>query len=110
MADAMFTTGTRSAATVNEQTAFSRTGEVLRDIARGGIAGAIVGIVVGGPGGRLIMRLARSSTRIHRRTRACGMVTGRECSRSAGRLWRRSPRYRSRSRDSHGAPMYRAVT
>jgi hypothetical protein len=42
---------------VNEQTGFSRTGEVLRDIARGGIAGAIVGIVVGGLGGRLVMRV-----------------------------------------------------
>jgi hypothetical protein len=58
MADTMVTTGTRAAATVSEQTAFSRTGEVLRDIARGGIAGAIVGIVVGGLGGRLLMRLA----------------------------------------------------
>ncbi len=33
-------------------------GEVLRDIARGGISGVLAGIVVGGPGGRLIMRLA----------------------------------------------------
>ncbi|MEK6721591.1 MAG: hypothetical protein AABZ33_13135 [Chloroflexota bacterium] len=58
MADKIVTTGTRAAATVSEQTAFSRTGEVLRDIARGGIAGAIVGIVVAGLGGRLLMRLA----------------------------------------------------
>lgn len=33
-------------------------GEVMRDIARGGIAGIIVGIVVAGLGGRLLMRLA----------------------------------------------------
>ncbi|HEX2469967.1 MAG TPA: hypothetical protein VHK05_05210 [Candidatus Limnocylindrales bacterium] len=33
-------------------------GEVLRDIARGGIAGIIVGLLVAGLGGRLIMRLA----------------------------------------------------
>ena len=33
-------------------------GEVLRDIARGGIAGIIVGIFVAGLGGRLVMRLA----------------------------------------------------
>lgn len=32
--------------------------EVLRDIARGGFAGAIVGIVMAGLGGRLVMRLA----------------------------------------------------
>jgi hypothetical protein len=43
---------------VGEQTEYSRTGEVLRDIARGGIAGALVGIVVGGLGARLAMRLA----------------------------------------------------
>lgn len=43
---------------MNERTEFSRTGEVLRDIARGGIAGAIVGIVVGGLGGRFVMRVA----------------------------------------------------
>ncbi len=33
-------------------------GEIPRDIARGGIAGAIVGIVVAGLGGRIVMRLA----------------------------------------------------
>lgn len=33
-------------------------GEVLRDIARGGLAGAIAGIVVAGLGGRIVMRLA----------------------------------------------------
>jgi hypothetical protein len=35
-----------------------RSGGVLRDIARGGFAGLIVGILVGGIGGRLAMRLA----------------------------------------------------
>jgi hypothetical protein len=58
MTDTMVTTGTRAVAPVSEQTEFSPTGEVLRDIARGGISGAIVGIVVGGLGGRLLMRLA----------------------------------------------------
>jgi hypothetical protein len=33
-------------------------GEVLRDIARGGIAGLIAGILVAGLGGRIVMRLA----------------------------------------------------
>ena len=33
-------------------------GEALRDIARGGLAGLFVGIVVAGVGGRLVMRLA----------------------------------------------------
>jgi len=33
-------------------------GEILRDIARGGLAGLIVGIVIAGLGGRLVMRLA----------------------------------------------------
>jgi hypothetical protein len=36
---------------------FSRTGEVLRDIARGGLSGALAGIAVGGLGGRLVMRV-----------------------------------------------------
>lgn len=57
MADAMVTADSRAAAIVSEQTPFSPTGEVLRDIARGGIAGALVGIVVGGLGARLVMRL-----------------------------------------------------
>jgi hypothetical protein len=35
-----------------------RAGDVLRDIARGGIAGIMVGLLVAGLGGRLIMRLA----------------------------------------------------
>jgi hypothetical protein len=34
------------------------TGEILREISRGGIAGLIVGVVVGGFGGRLFMRVA----------------------------------------------------
>ena len=58
MADAMGIADSRAAARVSEQTEFSPTGEVLRDIARGGISGAIVGIVVGGLGGRLVMRIA----------------------------------------------------
>ncbi|MEP6638501.1 MAG: hypothetical protein ABJC39_04060, partial [Chloroflexota bacterium] len=33
-------------------------GEVLRDITRGGLAGAIAGILVAGVGGRIVMRLA----------------------------------------------------
>ena len=33
-------------------------GEVLRDIARGGIAGAVAGIAIAGLGGRIVMRLA----------------------------------------------------
>jgi hypothetical protein len=55
MTDTMVTPGLRAAATVSEQTEFSPTGEVLRDIARGGISGAIVGIVVGGLGARVVM-------------------------------------------------------
>lgn len=33
-------------------------GEILRDITRGGLAGAIVGVLVAGVGGRIVMRLA----------------------------------------------------
>jgi hypothetical protein len=58
MTDTTVATGTRAVAPVSEQSEFSPTGEVLRDIAKGGISGAIVGIVVGGLGGRLLMRLA----------------------------------------------------
>ena len=36
----------------------SPVGEVLRDITRGGLAGAIVGVLVAGVGGRIVMRLA----------------------------------------------------
>jgi hypothetical protein len=57
MTDTMVTTGTRAVAPVSEQTEFSPTGEVLRDIARGGISGAIVGIAVGGLGARVVMRV-----------------------------------------------------
>ena len=57
MTDAMVSAGIRAAPTMTEQTGFSPTGEVLRDIARGGISGAIVGIVVGGLGGRVVMRI-----------------------------------------------------
>ena len=58
MGDTMVTAGIRAATTVSEQTELSPTGEVLRDIARGGISGAIVGIVVGGLGARVVMRAA----------------------------------------------------
>jgi len=58
MAEAMVIADSRGAARVTEQTPFSPTGEVLRDIARGGISGAIVAIAVGGLGGRAVMRLA----------------------------------------------------
>lgn len=49
---------TRPAASLTENGPPSPIGEVLRDIARGGIAGAIVGITVGGLGGRAVMRIA----------------------------------------------------
>ena len=58
MLDATVTTVPGAGPTTNELTAFSPSGEVLRDIARGGLAGALVGIVVGGLGGRLVMRIA----------------------------------------------------
>jgi hypothetical protein len=54
MGDTMVTAGTRAVAPVSEQTEFSPTGEVLRDIARGGISGVIV---VGGLGARVVMRI-----------------------------------------------------
>ena len=44
--------------TLDGRPAISPAGEVFRDIARGGIAGVIVGIFVAGLGGRLVMRLA----------------------------------------------------
>jgi len=44
--------------TFDERPAVAPGGEILRDIARGGIAGIIVGLLVAGLGGRLIMRLA----------------------------------------------------
>ena len=49
---------THPAASLSEDAPLSPGGEVLRDIARGGIAGAIVGVTVGGLGGRAVMRIA----------------------------------------------------
>jgi len=46
------------ASLAGERSVVSPVREILRDIARGGFAGAIVGIVVAGLGGRLVMRLA----------------------------------------------------
>ena len=62
MADAL--TATDAPATDAGETADGKAGtrwpvrEVLRDIARGGIAGILVGIFVAGIGGRIVMRLA----------------------------------------------------
>ena len=58
MAEAVVIADPRAAARVIEPTSFSPTGEVLRDIARGGISGAVVGLAVGGLGGRAVMRIA----------------------------------------------------
>jgi hypothetical protein len=59
MGDTTATAGVlEAAAAVREQAGLSPAGEVLRDIARGGIAGLVAGIVVGGLGGRLVMRVA----------------------------------------------------
>ncbi len=62
MADAMTATDapmTDTGETADDRAAtLSPAGEVLRDIARGGIAGILVGIFVAGLGGRLVMRLA----------------------------------------------------
>lgn len=58
MGDTVAIAGLLAAAAAGEQAELSRTGEVLRDIARGGLSGVIVGIVVGGLGGRLVMRIA----------------------------------------------------
>jgi hypothetical protein len=49
---------TPGATTFDARPAVAPAGEVLRDIARGGMAGIIVGIFVAGLGGRLVMRLA----------------------------------------------------
>ncbi len=57
MADVLVT-AEAPATTVHERSAASPGGEVLRDIARGGFAGILVGIFVAGLGGRLVMRLA----------------------------------------------------
>jgi hypothetical protein len=64
MGDTVATAGFLAAAAVGGQTGLSRTGEMLRDIARGGISGVIAEILVGGLGGlgglggRLVMRIA----------------------------------------------------
>jgi hypothetical protein len=61
MADALTTDGptTSVPAAVDARTgAVWPIGEILRDIARGGIAGILVGIFVAGIGGRIVMRLA----------------------------------------------------
>jgi len=58
MGEAMVTAGTFAATEADEMPALSRTGEALRDIARGGMSGVVAGIVVGGLGGRLVMRIA----------------------------------------------------
>lgn len=57
MAEASVIAGA-SATTLDEQPVVAPVGEVFRDIARGGIAGIIVGLLVAGLGGRLVMRLA----------------------------------------------------
>jgi hypothetical protein len=57
MAESLVTTGAPTA-TFDGRPAISPAGEVLRDIARGGFAGIIVGFLVAGIGGRLVMRLA----------------------------------------------------
>jgi hypothetical protein len=54
----MVIAGARAATRADEMPTIPPSGEVLRDIARGGIAGVIVGIVVGGLGARLVMRVA----------------------------------------------------
>ncbi len=62
MADALTTDGPTTAEIAETADAgvgmASPAGEVFRDIARGGIAGILVGIFVAGLGGRLVMRLA----------------------------------------------------
>ena len=57
MADTLATTGA-PATTADGRAAVSPLLEILRDIARGGFAGILVGIFVAGIGGRLVMRLA----------------------------------------------------
>lgn len=54
MADTMASPATLA----SERSVVSPAREILRDIAHGGFAGAIVGVVVAGLGGRLVMRLA----------------------------------------------------
>ena len=57
MADAFVAAGVPTT-TIEGRPAISPAGEIFRDIARGGIAGIIVGLLVAGLGGRLVMRLA----------------------------------------------------
>lgn len=57
MADSLVTPGAPTR-TFDRRSAVWPSGEVLRDIARGGISGIIVGLLVAGLGGRLVMRLA----------------------------------------------------
>jgi MFS family permease len=78
MADATVAAGAPATA-IDERSATSPGGEVLRDIARGGIAGILVGIFVAGLGGRLVMRLA---TILHEDT--VGQVT--EAGETIGRI------------------------
>jgi hypothetical protein len=42
----------------SDKSAVGSVGAIFRDVARGGLAGLVVGIVVGGIGGRIVMRLA----------------------------------------------------
>lgn len=58
MAEASVIAGSSTTTTLDEQPVVSPVGEVFRDIARGGIAGIIVWILVAGLGGRLVMRVA----------------------------------------------------
>ena len=59
MADSLATPAAATpTATLDGRPAVMRIGVVLRDIARGGFTGIIVGIFVAGVGGRLVMRLA----------------------------------------------------
>jgi hypothetical protein len=51
-------TSTTAPVAASDESTSRLLGEVLRDIARGGIAGAAVGIVIAGLGGRIVMRLA----------------------------------------------------
>jgi hypothetical protein len=51
-------TSAAAPATARDRPAIGPLGDVLRDIARGGLAGVVVGIVVAGLGGRAVMRLA----------------------------------------------------
>jgi hypothetical protein len=48
----------RAAPTASGESSLGRLAEPLRDIARGGLAGLVTGIVVAGIGGRLVMRVA----------------------------------------------------